>query len=95
LKIKGWETLIDAYEKGTPVEVQVTGKTKGGVLTSFYGINGFIPASLLELRKPRNLDEYVGKTLKVKIEKSSHQKSLRTVEKSKNFSNFFKKSLSG
>ncbi|HOA83005.1 MAG TPA: 30S ribosomal protein S1 [Thermodesulfovibrio thiophilus] len=76
LKIKGWETLIDAYEKGTPVEVQVTSKTKGGVLTSFYGINGFIPASLLELRKPRNLDEYVGKTLKVKIEKIEPPKNL-------------------
>ncbi|MGC8938842.1 MAG: S1 RNA-binding domain-containing protein, partial [Thermodesulfovibrio sp.] len=76
LKIKGWEILIDAHEKGIPVEVTITGKTKGGVLTSFYGINGFIPASLLELRKPKNLDEYIGKTLKVKIEKIEPPKNL-------------------
>lgn len=76
LKIKGWEILMDAHEKGLPVEVKVTGKTKGGVLTSFYGIKGFIPASLLELRKPKNLDEYTGKTLKVKIEKIEPPKNL-------------------
>lgn len=76
LRIKGWEILMDAYEKGMPVEVLVTGKTKGGVLTSFYGINGFIPASLLEIRKPKNLDEYTGKTLKVKIEKIEPPKNL-------------------
>ncbi len=76
LKIKGWEILMDAYERALPVEVKVTGKTKGGVLTSFYGINGFIPASLLENRKPRNLDEYTGKTLKVKIEKIEPPKNL-------------------
>ncbi|GAB5047445.1 30S ribosomal protein S1 [Thermodesulfovibrio sp. TK110] len=76
LKIRGWEILMDAYERGIPVEVKVTGKTKGGVLTRFYGINGFIPASLLELRKPKNLDEYAGKTLKVKIEKIEPPKNL-------------------
>ncbi|MCS7214734.1 MAG: 30S ribosomal protein S1 [Thermodesulfovibrio sp.] len=76
LKIRGWQILIDAYEKGIPVEVKVVGKTKGGVLTSFYGVNGFIPASLLEISKPKNLDEYIGKTLKVKIEKIEPPKNL-------------------
>jgi len=75
-KIRGWETLISASEKGTPVEVKVVSKTKGGVLTSFHGIQGFIPASLLEIRKPKNLDEYVGKTFKVKIEKIEAPRNL-------------------
>ncbi len=70
LKIRGWEFLMDAYEKGIPVEVKITGKTKGGVTARFYGINGFIPASLLDLKKSSNLDEYTGKTFKVKIEKN-------------------------
>lgn len=76
LKIKGWEILMDAYEKGSSVDVKVTEKTKGGVLTSFYGINGFIPASLLELKKPKNLDDYIVQTLKVKIEKIEPPKNL-------------------
>lgn len=74
-KIKGWEILIKSYEKGIPVEVLITGKTKGGVLTSFYGIKGFIPASHLELKRPKNLDEYIGKALKVKIEKMEPPKN--------------------
>ncbi|MCX7724842.1 MAG: 30S ribosomal protein S1 [Thermodesulfovibrio sp.] len=76
LRIKGWEILMNAYERGIPVEVKITGKTKGGVLTSFYGISGFIPTSLLELGKPKSLDEYIGKTLKVKIEKMDPPKNL-------------------
>lgn len=76
LKIKGWEKLIEAHEKAKSVEVIVTGKTKGGVITSFYGIKGFIPASLLELKKPKNLDEYIGKSFMVKIEKLEPPKNL-------------------
>lgn len=76
LKIRGWEFLMDAYEKGIPVEVKITGKTKGGVIARFYGINGFIPASLLDLKKSSNLDEYTGKTFKVKIEKIEPPKNL-------------------
>lgn len=76
LKIKGWEKLIDSYEKSKPVEVTVIGKTKGGVVTSFYGVKGFIPASLLELKKPKKLDEYVGKNFMVKIEKLEPPRNL-------------------
>ncbi len=76
LKIKGWENLIESYEKGLPIDVTVTAKTKGGVLASYLGIKGFIPASLLELKKPKNLDEYIGKQIKVKIEKVEPPKNL-------------------
>lgn len=76
LKIKAWETLIDAYENKHPIEVTVTGKTKGGLVTSFFGIKGFMPASLIELRKPKNLDEYIGKKFKAKIEKLEAPKNL-------------------
>jgi len=76
LKIKGWEMLIEANEKETPIEVKVTGKTKGGLIASFFGIKGFIPASLLELRKPKNLDNYIGQNLKVKIEKIETPRNL-------------------
>lgn len=76
LKIKGWQILTEAFKKGEPVDVKVTGKTKGGILASFYGIKGFIPASLIELRKPKNLDEYIGKTITVKIEKIEPPKNL-------------------
>lgn len=76
IKIKAWEYLINAYENGTPIEVEVTGKTKGGVLASYKGIKGFIPASLLEIKRPRNLDDYNGKKIRVKIEKIDPPKNL-------------------
>ncbi|MEJ5227017.1 30S ribosomal protein S1 [Thermodesulfovibrio sp.] len=76
VKIKAWEDLIESYQKGLPVEVTVLAKTKGGLLASFKGIRGFIPASLLDLKKPKALDEYTGKTFKVKIEKIEPPKNL-------------------
>lgn len=76
VKIKAWETLIESHERGTPVEVAVSGKTKGGVIASYKGIKGFIPASLLEIKKPKNLDDYIGKSFLVKIEKLEPPKNL-------------------
>lgn len=76
VKIRAWETLMDAYDRGTPIEVTITGKTKGGVLASYKGIKGFIPSSLLETRKPKNMDDYIGKSFKVKIEKIEPPKNL-------------------
>lgn len=76
LKIMAWQSLIDAYEMGSPVEVLITAKTKGGVLASFKGIKGFIPSSLLEIKRPKNLDEYIGQKFNVKIEKIEPPKNL-------------------
>lgn len=76
VKIRAWETLMDAYDRGTPIEVTITGKTKGGILASYKGIKGFIPSSLLETRKPKNMDDYIGKSFKVKIEKIEPPKNL-------------------
>ena len=76
VKIKAWETLMGAYKNKTPIEVTVIEKTKGGVLATYKNIKGFIPASLLEMKKPKNLDSYIGKNFKVKIEKIEPPKNL-------------------
>lgn len=76
VKIRAWEVLMDAADKKTAIEVTVSGKTKGGLLASYRGIKGFIPASLLEIKRPKNLDDYIGKTIKVIVEKIEPPKNL-------------------
>jgi small subunit ribosomal protein S1 len=52
---------IDGYVKGPVIEV-----VKGGLILDI-GLRGFLPASLVELRRVRDLQPYVGKTLEAKI----------------------------
>ncbi|MPY91800.1 MAG: 30S ribosomal protein S1 [Acidimicrobiia bacterium] len=51
----------DGYVKGPVIEV-----VKGGLILDI-GLRGFLPASLVELRRVRDLQPYVGKTLEAKI----------------------------
>jgi small subunit ribosomal protein S1 len=51
----------DGYVKGPVIEV-----VKGGLILDI-GLRGFLPASLVELRRVRDLQPYVGKVLEAKI----------------------------
>ncbi len=63
-----WDKLVEAEEKGTAVEGRVITKVKGG-LSVDVGIKAFLPGSQVDLWGPKNLDKYVGKTLRFKIVK--------------------------
>ncbi|AFV76878.1 ribosomal protein S1 [Thermus oshimai JL-2] len=62
-----WDHIQALYEKGEPVTVTVKEKVKGGVVAELDGVQAFIPASQLDLRRIPNLDEYVGQTILAKI----------------------------
>jgi small subunit ribosomal protein S1 len=62
-----WDRIQELYEKGEPVTVTVKEKVKGGVVAELDGVQAFIPASQLDLRRIPNLDAYVGQQLLVKI----------------------------
>src|SRR4029079_10054932 len=53
-------------EPGEPVEGSVTEGVKG-VLTLDLGVRGFLPASLVDIRRVHNLDEFKGQTLECKV----------------------------
>lgn len=65
--VKNWDEVEKIYENQEKVECKVIEVVKGGVIASVNGLRGFIPASLLSVKYVRNLDEYKGKTLIVKI----------------------------
>ncbi|WP_058485714.1 30S ribosomal protein S1 [Defluviitalea phaphyphila] len=62
-----WEELNDYYTSDTPFEVKIKETVKGGVVANIKGVRGFIPASHLSIHYVEDLNEYVGKTLKVKL----------------------------
>jgi small subunit ribosomal protein S1 len=63
---RAWGTIEKIKEAEGMVEGPVIEVVKGGLILDI-GLRGFLPASLVELRRVRDLQPYVGKTLQAKI----------------------------
>ncbi|HSE81101.1 MAG TPA: S1 RNA-binding domain-containing protein, partial [Gaiellaceae bacterium] len=55
-----------AAESGEPVEGIVIEVVKGGLILDL-GVRGFLPASLVDIRRVQDLDEFMGQTLRCKV----------------------------
>ncbi len=63
---KAWRRIESAAESGEPVEGAVIEVVKGGLIIDL-GVRGFLPASLVDIRRVPNLDEYMGQTIECKV----------------------------
>ncbi len=63
---RAWGTIEEVKEREGVVSGPVIEVVKGGLIVDI-GLRGFLPASLVELRRVRDLQPYVGKTLEAKI----------------------------
>ncbi len=63
---RAWGSIEDKKEADEPVEGLCIEVVKGGLIMDI-GLRGFLPASLVELRRVRDLQPYVGQTLSAKI----------------------------
>lgn len=63
---KAWRKIEQAAESGEPVDGHVIEVVKGGLIIDL-GIRGFLPASLVDIRRVPNLDEYMSQTLQCKV----------------------------
>lgn len=63
---RAWGTIEKIKEEDGVVEGLVIEVVKGGLIVDI-GLRGFLPASLVEMRRVRDLQPYIGKTLEAKI----------------------------
>jgi small subunit ribosomal protein S1 len=63
---KAWRKIEEAAESGEPVEGIVIEVVKGGLIVDL-GIRGFLPASLVDIRRVQDLDEFKGQTVRCKV----------------------------
>lgn len=61
-----WVDLEKAAEAGELVDAMVTDRVKGGLRVD-VGVPGFIPASQVGTRDVRNLERFVGRSLRLKV----------------------------
>src|SRR6202142_1600829 len=63
---KAWRRIEAAAQSGEPVEGSVIEVVKGGLIIDL-GVRGFLPASLVDIRRVPNLDEYMSQDIECKV----------------------------
>src|ERR687887_157673 len=63
---KAWRRIEGAAESGEPVEGNVIEVVKGGLIIDL-GVRGFLPASLVDIRRVQDLEEYLGQKIETKV----------------------------
>jgi small subunit ribosomal protein S1 len=61
-----WKNIERAAESGEPVTGRVIEVVKGGLILDL-GVRGFLPASLVDIRRVQDLDEFLGQELRCKV----------------------------
>jgi small subunit ribosomal protein S1 len=63
---RAWRRIEAAAESGEPVTGTVIEVVKGGLIIDL-GVRGFLPASLVDIRRVPNLDEYLAQSIECKV----------------------------
>ncbi len=65
-RMRAWENVISKYHENDVVSGLVTKKIKGGLLVDI-GVNVFLPASQVDIRRPSDIGDYIGQTIECMI----------------------------
>lgn len=71
-----WQRIIDTTKEGDDVEGVVNRKTKGGLLVDIGGVLAFLPSSQVDIRRPHDVGDFVGRRIRatiIKIERVGRQ----------------------
>jgi small subunit ribosomal protein S1 len=72
-KIKVWDAVSHAYEKGSPVQGKVVEIVKGGLAVDI-GVKAFLPGSQVDLRPVKNLTSFLGQYISAKVIKLNRRR---------------------
>jgi len=65
-RIRGWENVVATKREGDVVRGRVTRKIKGGLLVDI-SVPAFLPASQVDIRRPSDIGEYIGREVEAVI----------------------------
>lgn len=67
--LKAWDEIKQAHATGSIVNGKVVSKTKGGLIANVFGLDTFLPGSQIDMKPITDYDQYVGKTMELKVVK--------------------------
>ncbi|HYE62663.1 MAG TPA: 30S ribosomal protein S1 [Phycisphaerales bacterium] len=65
-RMLSWQRIVDTTKEGDVVEGLVTRKIKGGLLVDI-GVPVFLPASQVDIRRPGEIGEFMGRKIRAEI----------------------------
>jgi small subunit ribosomal protein S1 len=66
-RLAAWESVFNRYKEGDEVHGEVQRKIKGGLLVDVEGVNVFLPASQVNLRRTHDISEFIGEAIRARI----------------------------
>ena len=72
-RLRTWNRILEDSEEGSIVEGRILRKVRGGFMVDI-GMEAFLPASLVDLKPTRNLDQFLGVVSKFMIVKINHKR---------------------
>ena len=65
-RIRGWEKVLETHKEGDIVEGIGLRRIKGGILVDI-GVPAFLPASQIDVRRPADVSQFMGKIVRAEI----------------------------
>ena len=72
-RIINWEAIMKSKKEGDPVKGKVTKKIKGGLLVDI-GVPVFLPASQVDIRRPGEISDWIGRDIDALILKIDEER---------------------
>lgn len=72
-RIINWEAIMKSKKEGDPVHGKVTKKIKGGLLVDI-GVPVFLPASQVDIRRPGEISDWIGRDIDAMILKIDEER---------------------
>jgi small subunit ribosomal protein S1 len=72
-RIINWEAIMKSKKEGDPVTGKVTKKIKGGLLVDI-GVPVFLPASQVDIRRPGEISDWIGRSIDAVILKIDEER---------------------
>ena len=66
-RLRAWEHLAEKYNEGDEVHGICQRKIKGGLLVDVEGVNVFLPASQVNLRRTHDISDFIGEAIRARI----------------------------
>jgi small subunit ribosomal protein S1 len=72
-RIRGWERIVETKVEGDLIRGKAMRKIKGGLLVDI-GVPAFLPASQVDIRRPRDIGMFIGQEIEAKILKIDQER---------------------
>jgi len=73
-RLRGWEQIVSTHGEGDILKGKAIRKVKGGLLLDVSGVNVFLPASQIDIRRTPDMGLYIGRELECKIIKIDRER---------------------